>query len=71
MSDSDLMKQSQQIHDLKKELRQKNKMIAVIGNDLKAAHDYIVSMGNRYNECTRSATGKICDSCECPKKGDL
>jgi hypothetical protein len=60
MSNAALMKQAQQVHDLKKELRQKNKKI-------KALTEWIEQSGENTDTCTKNILGMICKGCRCAK----
>lgn len=58
----DLMRQAQQLHDLKKELRQKNKRI-------RALTEWIRQAGDNTDTCTKRILGTICRGCRCGKAG--
>jgi len=60
MSNAALMKQAQQVHDLKKELRQKNKRV-------KALTEWIEQTGENTDTCTKNILGTICTGCRCGK----
>ena len=60
MSNADLMKQAQQLHDLKKELRQKNRKI-------KSLTEWIEQAGENTDTCTKNILGAICKGCRCGK----
>jgi len=62
MSNAALMKQAQQLHDLKKELRQKNKRV-------KALSEWIEQDGENTDTCTKDILGVVCNGCRCGKAG--
>lgn len=62
MSNAVLMKQAQQLHDLKKELRKKNKRVKVLT-------EWIEQSGENTNTCTKNILGMICKGCGCGKAG--
>lgn len=60
MSNTVLMKQAQQIHDLKKELRKSAKRVKMLT-------EWIERSGEQTNTCTESILGTICKQCRCGK----